>query len=336
MSKPTLTVIMPTFNRPESLARAARSVFAQNYAKSTGFTLILVDNTPDATATETFKTLAAECPEGVKLICLNEPCAGVANARNTAMQAAPSALIAFLDDDQTAPVDWLDGLIANYQRFRAVATFGPVYTKLPDPAIKHAAYFQRFFARDPGHESGLIDTYYGCGNALIDFDQIPGSPPWFDPKMNETGGEDDVLFRRIAPLDNAYAWAQNAAVFEHPLESRLSLNYTLRRAFSYGQGPVTLAYLATPRRYGAMLFWIMVGAVKAPSNALKWGVLSLLRRPERADALDQMYRACGKIIWFVDVHSYGQAALKQNMPSFTWRSYGQAPTPKEPALKAPQ
>ena len=59
MSKHALTVIMPTFNRPKS--RTPHAAFLQNYAKSAGFTFIMVDNTPDATAAAMFASLQAEC-----------------------------------------------------------------------------------------------------------------------------------------------------------------------------------------------------------------------------------------------------------------------------------
>ncbi len=327
MSDPLLSVIMPTFDRPENLVRAVRSLFSQTCLRRMGFTLILVDNTPGHTAMASIKALRSECPDMITLISLHEPNPGVANARNAAMRAAKTDLIAFLDDDQTAPPDWLEALLEAYAQCQAIATFGPVITKLPDPDCLHADYFRHFFARDPGHDSGYIDEYYGCGNALIDFAQIPGGPPWFDTKMNETGGEDDMLFRRIKPLGKSYAWAGDAHVFEQPLESRLNLHYTLRRAFSYGQGPVTLAYLASPRRYLSMLYWICVGCVKTPLYAGLWCLLFLARKPGHVTALDQMFRGLGKIIWFIDVQSYGQSALDKKLPRFTLRAHGSRPGP---------
>ena len=51
-----LSVIVPTFDRPEGLKRAVESLYAQTLA-SKGFELIIVDNTPTGTAAGVIATL---------------------------------------------------------------------------------------------------------------------------------------------------------------------------------------------------------------------------------------------------------------------------------------
>ena len=120
-----ISVVVPTFNRPQGLKLAVESVFAQSLAAS-GFELVIVDNTPDASAAEMITSLEAACPPSIRFIALHEPAAGVANARNTAMSAVTSNLVAFLDDDQSAPETWLETLLDNYRAYPAAVTFGPV------------------------------------------------------------------------------------------------------------------------------------------------------------------------------------------------------------------
>src|SRR6056297_3519888 len=168
-----ISVIVPTFDRPDGLIRAVESLYQQTLAR-TGFELIIVDNTPEATASEAIAALRAKCPSAISLITLHEPAAGVANARNTAMSAAGASLVAFLDDDQSAPETWLEALLESYRKFPAAVTFGPVLTRLPSGQRRHQAYFEGFFARDPDLAAGYIEQSYGCGNALIDFSRIPG------------------------------------------------------------------------------------------------------------------------------------------------------------------
>ena len=305
-----ISVVIPTFNRPDGLKRAVESVFAQTYATK-GFELIVVDNTPDATAGDMISALRANCPETINFIALHEPAAGVANARNCAMQAVSYQLVAFLDDDQSAPADWLTELLKAHNAHPAAVTFGPVETKLPEGQRRHEDYFKSFFARDPHFNTGYIDTSFGCGNALIDFSKVPGKHPWFDVAMNETGGEDDVLFGRISDAFGRFAWAEQARVFEHPGEARVALRYTLRRAFSYGQAPITLARRegrANPLLIG---FWMLVGAVKAATHSSIWVAQSLIRHPKRAFHLDQTVRGIGKLLWWIDLHFYGAAVLQR-------------------------
>ena len=84
-----LTVIVPTFDRPQSLQRAVQSLFKQTLAQTTGFTLIVVDNTPSGSAAATLEALKRDCPQTIAMKTLHAPEPGVANARNAAMASGP-------------------------------------------------------------------------------------------------------------------------------------------------------------------------------------------------------------------------------------------------------
>ncbi|MEQ8556994.1 MAG: glycosyltransferase family 2 protein [Henriciella sp.] len=313
MTSRDVTVVIPTYNRPESLHRAVQSLFWQT-ARKTGFKVLVVDNSREATARFAFDALENQAPDTLHLTYLHAPEPGVANARNAAMDALTTPLVAFLDDDQTAPIHWLDGLIEAYARYQAAVTFGPVMTALPDGIHQHRAYFEHFFARDPGLDDGYIDKPWGCGNALLDTRQIPGAKPWFDARMNEVGGEDDVLFARIREGGGKFAWAENAPVYEHPLRQRLSLSYTLRRALAYGQGPCTMARKASPPRYGSLLMWMGIGTVKAAIHGTAWLALWVVRDPNRAFQLDKAIRGLGKVLFWKKMRFYGAATVRQTGP----------------------
>ncbi len=288
------------------------SIFAQNYAAE--FELILVDNDPGASAAGLMQELSKTRPKHITLTCLHEAEAGVANARNCAMDRVTTRLVAFLDDDQSAPTGWLTALLANHAEFPAAVTFGPVETALPETVTQHRAYFSDFFARTLEVSSGFIETYFGCGNALFDLSKLPNERPLFDPRMNASGGEDDMLFARIQKDGARFAWCADAPVFEHVPTRRAALSYTLKRAFSYGQGPVTMALKATPKRYGAFLFWIMVGFAKTLSNGLIFAALFMLRDPSRVEYLDRTARGLGKVLWGIDLNFYGTALLEKKRP----------------------
>lgn len=310
MTRETVTVVVPTFNRPESLHRAVESLFWQSERRK-GFRVMVVDNSREATARFAFDALEARAPDNIALTYLHAPQPGVANARNAAMDALATPLAAFLDDDQTAPVHWLETLVDCYERYGAAVTFGPVLTALPDNVARHRAYFEHFFARDPGHAEGFIERPWGCGNALLDTGQIPGAKPWFDASMNEVGGEDDILFARIGKAGGRFAWAADAPVNEHPLPQRVTLGYTLRRAFAYGQGPCTLARKASPPRYGSLLMWMGIGAGKTVLHGTAWLGLWLTRREDRAFELDKAVRGLGKVFFWKSMKFYGAATASQ-------------------------
>jgi len=312
-----VTIVIPTFNREDGLRQAVQSLYRQTGLKQ-GFTLIIVDNSPQATAHAAIEALKQDCPDSIKLLSLHAPQPGVSNARNAAMEAVSTQLVAFLDDDQIASEHWLQALLETHQRYPAAVTFGPVETRLPETLRQHRTYFSHFFSRLPEHETGYIDHYYGCGNALIDLRAFGAITPRFNPIMNETGGEDDLLFRQLEGQKNSFAWAANALVSEAPVSARLSPDYTLRRAFSYGQAPVTLAFFQSPPDILSMLKWMIIGAGKLTYYSLKWLALYLTRHPRRMFALDQAIRGLGKLIWFVDFHAYGAAALNTKRPRLRW------------------
>lgn len=303
-----VTIIVPTFRRPAGLARAVRSIFSQDYAER--FTLIIIDNDPDASATKVISELTEECPDRISLTAFNEPDAGVANARNRAMQAVDTRMVAFLDDDQSAPKRWLSNLLLTHSMFPAAVTFGPVRTVLPEHVRRHRAYLSDFFSRTRDIPSGFIDDYYGCGNALLDLELMPKFRPLFDPAMNESGGEDDVLFIHLKKLGCRFAWSVQASVYEHVPAQRARLGYTLKRAFSYGQGPCTMALRAQLPRYDKLAFWIAVGAAKALTNGLISAALFIARSPNRAIYLDRTARGLGKVFWWIDFSFYGAALLE--------------------------
>ncbi|NBC19756.1 MAG: glycosyltransferase [Alphaproteobacteria bacterium] len=312
MNLPAVTVVIPTFRRPGGLEKAVRSVFAQDGLDEAGLDLVIVDNDPGRSAGEMAARLKDDAPAHCNMVIIHEPSPGVANARNAAIAVTRTPLIAFLDDDQSAPPQWLSSLIATHARTPVAAIFGPVMTALPDTVDSHRRYLEAFFARDPGHGEGYLGTSYGCGNCLLDRRRLPGLDPLFNPEMNESGGEDDMLFAAIREAGGRFAWSADARVFEHVPESRARLGYTLPRAFSYGQGPCTLARRQEPPQFGRLLIWMGIGA----GQTLVYGSVALalfaVRHPARASWLDRTVRGLGKVFWFHRKDFYGQAALKRS------------------------
>ena len=114
MSKPRVSVIIPTFNRGYCLEESIRSVLQQSFAD---FELIVVDDG----STDNTSELVGQFP-AVKLIRLEEN-RGVSFARNRGMAEAEGGCIAFLDSDDlwekcklASQVKWIE------QGFHAVYT----------------------------------------------------------------------------------------------------------------------------------------------------------------------------------------------------------------------
>ena len=94
-SEPTVSVVIPTYNRPEMLARAVESVTAQTYDE---IELVVVDDHSPTPAAETLDALETKVLYSVECIRHEENRGGSA-ARTTGIEAASGDWIAFLDDD---------------------------------------------------------------------------------------------------------------------------------------------------------------------------------------------------------------------------------------------
>jgi glycosyltransferase involved in cell wall biosynthesis len=101
---PLVSVIVPTYNRPELLDRALRSILGQTLR---GFEIVVInDGGPD------LRAVLAELQHGQALRYLVHPSnKGLAAARNTGMREARGKYIAYLDDDDIYYPDHLETLV---------------------------------------------------------------------------------------------------------------------------------------------------------------------------------------------------------------------------------
>jgi len=303
-----VTVMIPTQRRPHGLAVAVRSVCAQEGVDFAGLELVVVDNDQAPSAQGTVAELAGQAPFPVHYV--HEPRPGVAHARNAGMAKASGELIAFLDDDEEAPAGWLAALLAAQARYQADVVFGPVRARAPASVTAHRDYLERFFSRLGPAEAGIIDHYYGCGDSLLRRAALPDPLAPFAVERNHIGGEDDMLFGHMKAGGARFAWEPAAWVWEDPVPDRLSLDYTIRRAFAYGQGPTSHCAAAVPPDRVGVARWMAVGVAQGALFGLVAGFKWLTRAGDRAEWLDRAARGLGKTLWWgpFKIHFYGRTA----------------------------
>ncbi len=120
---PAVSVIIPTVDREKLLLRAIRSVTAQDYFGPIEI-VVVRDGTPSADDTAALEqTMAAELPASVVLRQVpNTRSKGLPGARNSGIQAASHALVAFCDDDD----EWLPAKLSAQV---------PVLTRTPSASL---------------------------------------------------------------------------------------------------------------------------------------------------------------------------------------------------------
>ena len=306
MSQSFISVVIPTQRRPGPLDLASMSILRQQGVDFERMELVIADNDAIPSARILAERLAVQASFPVRYV--HEPRPGVTYVRNAAMAAVRGDLVAFLDDDEEAPSHWLSELLSVMQRYEADVVFGPVRGRAPESVKQHRVYLEQFFSRLGPEETGVIEDFYGCGNSLVRRAALPDPRQPFSMIRNKTGGEDDLLFGAMKNRGARFAWAAAAWVWEDPAPERLTLGYTMRRAFAYGQGPAAVD--AQRKKRLGVAYWMVTGvaqmAVFGVLAAIKW----LVRAPDRAFTLDRAARGFGKVLWFppFKIQFYGQAA----------------------------
>lgn len=103
-----ISVIVCTYSRAASLARALESIAAQKIPDSLKWEVIVVDNnSPDKTR-ETIEEISRR--NASRFVYVHEPKRGKSNALNTGIAIARGEVFAFTDDDVTVEPDWLENL----------------------------------------------------------------------------------------------------------------------------------------------------------------------------------------------------------------------------------
>jgi glycosyltransferase involved in cell wall biosynthesis len=228
-----VSVVVTTFNRAASLARALACLAAQQTAGEFTLEIIVVDNASTDETREVVSQLAAGDAPQVRY-CF-EPRQGLPFARNRGLREAQGEWIAFFDDDQLAPSEWLLTLI-RFARSRALQCVGGARTlRFEAEPPQLAPYCRQLLGESNAgtqpvrYRRTLLPT---TGNVLVHrrlFDALRG----FDETWLE-GGEDTEFFNRLVS-SNVEAWYTPDAVVEHVIPAnRTEEAYLNRIALRHG------------------------------------------------------------------------------------------------------
>ncbi|OLF77838.1 hypothetical protein AWH62_03975 [Maricaulis sp. W15] len=302
----SVSVILPTFRRPDGLRAALASLMAQSRQPDE---IIIVDNDPAGSAARGVAN--ARAVARCKVTYVHEERAGVANARNAGWAAATTRYVAFLDDDEIASAGWLESLMATATTLPADVVFGPLRGEALDaPNGVRAGLAQRLYSRPGAITDHRLDAPFGCGNSLVDRNAFELAEAPFDPRMNISGGEDDLFFAELARQGARFGWSAAAHAVETVDARRTSWRYLLARSFAFGQGATQSAANARPRRWAGIGFWMMVGLGQLAAYGAVAAVTMLARHASAARWLDRAVQGAGKLFWIeaFEPRFYGEAA----------------------------
>ncbi len=226
-----IDICIATFRRPALLERLLRDLSAQQLPEGVTTHIIVADNDVRESARSVVTAFQAS---GASVEYLTQPEQNIALTRNRALHHSQGDLIAFIDDDESAPKDWLAALLTTMEQCTADVVLGPVNGVLPlnapDWLVKG-----RFFER-PERETGLRVKAMvgGTGNALVRASTVRGRFA-FNPRFGLSGGEDTDFFHRLWRSGAVVVWCQEAGLTESVPEERMTVRWLLRRAVRTGQ-----------------------------------------------------------------------------------------------------
>ncbi len=251
-SRPTVSVVVCSRDRAETLARALTAIGRLLPAPDE---VVVVDNAPINDATQ---RCVARFP-GVRYVC--EPRPGLDRARNAGIKTATGAIIAFTDDDAEVHPAWIAGLLAGFENPGVLAVTGMV---LPAELQTQAQWlFETYWSFNKGFEARTFDASFvaGAGKGAIAAWEVGAGANMafhrdafeavglFDERLDVgaagCSGDSEIWYRLLAQGRHC-RYEPAAVVFHH---HRGDLVGFRRQIFGYMRGHAA-ALLVQHERYG--------------------------------------------------------------------------------------
>jgi glycosyltransferase involved in cell wall biosynthesis len=244
-----VTVILCTYNRCETLARALESVAASTVPSSVEWEVLVVDNNSTDRTHEAVKAFLRSHPKRFRY--LFEARQGKSHALNTAVKEARGDVLAFMDDDVTVDPAWLQNLTSSLHDGTWAGAGGRI---LPAQNISPP----RWLALDgPYSMGGMLYAHFDLGDMPQQLDRAPyGTNMAFRKEMFEKHGgfrtdlgpgasrefphfnEDTEFGRRLIAAGGRLRYEPSAVVYHLVFQDRIRKEYLLTSWFDYGRSVV--------------------------------------------------------------------------------------------------
>jgi GT2 family glycosyltransferase len=144
VSEPAISLIMPSYGRPELPRRLLEGLFRQEGAPP--FEVLIVDDGSPEPVADGLGEFTA--PPGVSVRVLRKPNGGPASARNLGMRESAADLLLFLDDDMVVPPDFVRRHFEAHQGRGPVAVVGDFDWRVAASPPSFAEWYQTRIRRN--------------------------------------------------------------------------------------------------------------------------------------------------------------------------------------------
>ena len=264
-----VTVILCTYNRSASLAKALESLAAMKVPAEVDWRVLVVDNNSKDDTRQVVESFCRREPG--HFAYLFEPKQGKSNALNSGIAQAEGEILAFTDDDLTVEPDWLDQLTKPFSDPQWAGTGGrvlleqsfhpPAWLGLSGPSSIGGilAYF------DPGNEPRAFDVppvganmayrremFSKYGGFRTDLGPCPGRAVRY---------EDTEFGSRLLKGGDRIRYVPTAVVRHEVRPERVRQEYFLNYFYGYGRAVIR-------EREKSPAVWFIPGSVVSLGNRL--------------------------------------------------------------------
>lgn len=252
-----LSVIIPTYNRQKTLAKALRALFSQQEVGPNWEIIVVDDGSTDGTG-DLVARLSAESP--VPLTYLYQENSGPATARNVGIRTAVAPLVLMIGDDILAKPHLLSKHLSAHQQCPSLQTavLGPVDWTLTLTITPFMRWWIenrfRFGALRAGKVKPDFWFFYTCNISIKREFLLQNG--LFDETFRIAAYEDTELAYRLDRAGLEIHFAPHAAAYhDHPTD----LQAACRRMENIGEW--SLLFETTTHSWSAPPTWIRLGKI---------------------------------------------------------------------------
>lgn len=240
-----ITVILCTYQRCNSLARALQSVAGSTLPSAVKWEVLVVDNNSSDQTRQVVEEISRRYPGRFRY--LFEPQPGKSHALNAGIRHARGEILAFMDDDVTVEPTWLESLTSALHDQEWAGAGGRILPEWPcelprwlSPDDPYAVgYTLALF--DRGLKAGdLTEPPFGTNMAFRKaiFEKFGGFKGNLGPRPCNHSlqrGEDSEFGQRLLAAGERLRYEPSAVVYHWVPEERLQKKYFLAWSFGHGR-----------------------------------------------------------------------------------------------------
>ena len=275
MSAPlTLSVVMPTYDEPERLEAALKSLSQQDYPHE-AIQIIVVDDASPHLDSE--RLHAAVAPLQLQLL-RNEQNQGRARTRNTALRVASGEVVVFLDSDMIVGTNFLRAHAQRHQTHAEAVFVGNVRFASEIPNTSLTRYIEGRGVHRVDEDKPIPFNCFVTGNSSVRRSTLL-RVGFFDEDLTAYGGEDLELGYRLHLAGIPLYYAPEALSYHYHLRS---LEPLCRLMQTYGNKSIPILLNKHPELDAVLrLDFIRASAFSPRRLALQLALLPLIHYPIR-------------------------------------------------------